>query len=48
MLGRKLERGVGLLGLAALGGCHGGIALHTIVLLVTLGIFVGTILLDRS
>jgi len=29
MLGRKLKRGVGVLGLAALGGCHGGITLHT-------------------
>jgi hypothetical protein len=39
---------VGVLGLAALGGCHGGIALNAVVLLITLGIFMGTILLDRS
>jgi len=48
MLRRKLERGVGVLGLAVLGGCHGGIALNAIVLLITLGIFMGTILMDRS
>ncbi len=47
MLERKLKRGVGVLGLATLGGCHGGITLHTIALLISLGIFVGTILLDR-
>jgi len=48
MAGRRIKRGVALLGLAVLGGCHGGIALQSIVLLVTLGIFVGTILLNRS
>ncbi|MDH3199335.1 MAG: hypothetical protein OEM15_00415 [Myxococcales bacterium] len=48
MLEKKLMRGAGVLGLAALGGCHGGITLHTIVLLISLGIFVSTILLDRS
>jgi len=48
MRGKKLERGVGVLGLVALGGCHGGIALNAIVLLISLGIFMGTILMDRS
>lgn len=48
MLERNVMRGVGVLGLATLGGCHGGIALNGFVLLITLGIFLGTILLDRS
>jgi hypothetical protein len=39
---------VGLLALTALNGCHGGLALNTLALLVTLGIFVGTILVERS
>jgi hypothetical protein len=37
-----------VLGLTAIGGCHGGVTLHAIVLLVTVGIFIGTILLERS
>ena len=48
MLGRMLQRGVGLLGLAGLAACHGGVTLNAIVLLVTLCIFVATILVDRS
>lgn len=48
MLGIKAKRGAGLLALGALAGCHGGIAFQSVVLLVTLGIFVGTILLDRT
>ncbi len=48
MLAGKFMRGVGVLGLVALGGCHSGITLNAIVLLVSLGIFVSTILLDRS
>jgi hypothetical protein len=36
------------MGLSALGGCHGGLTLNTLVLLVSVGIFVGTILLERS
>jgi hypothetical protein len=36
------------LGLAAIGGCHGGLALNALVLLVSVGIFLGTILLERS
>ena len=35
-------------GLLALSGCHGGLAFNGLVLLVTVGIFVGTILLERS
>jgi hypothetical protein len=31
-----------------MGGCHGGLTLNALVLLVSLGIFVGTILLERS
>jgi hypothetical protein len=41
-------RGATLLGLAALGGCHGGVMFNSLVLLVTVGIFVGTLLFDRS
>jgi hypothetical protein len=37
-----------LLGASTLSGCHGGIALNAIVLLVTVGIFVGTILFERA
>ncbi|MEM7137597.1 MAG: hypothetical protein AAF500_13505 [Myxococcota bacterium] len=48
MRGRKLDRGVAVAALMFMNGCHGGIALHSVVLLVTLGIFIGTILLDRS
>jgi hypothetical protein len=48
MVGRRSIRGAGVLGLAAMSGCHGGLALNAIVLLVTVGIFVGTILLERS
>jgi hypothetical protein len=48
MVGRKSTWGVGLLGLTALSGCHGGLALNAIVLLVSVGIFVGTILFERS
>jgi hypothetical protein len=48
MLGKRSTWGAGLLGLTALSGCHGGLALNGIVLLVTVGIFVGTILLERS
>ena len=35
-------------GLSAVGGCHGGLTLNALVLLVTVGIFIGTILLERS
>ena len=48
MLGRRSNWGAGLLGLAAIGGCHGGLAFNAVVLLVSVGIFVGTILLERS
>ncbi|MBT8467638.1 MAG: hypothetical protein KJN97_02715 [Deltaproteobacteria bacterium] len=48
MLGRRSIGGAGLLGLAAIGGCHGGLAFNALVLLVSVGIFVGTILLERS
>jgi len=48
MLGLRSTWGAGLLGLTALGGCHGGLALNGIILLVTVGIFVGTILLERA
>ena len=48
MAGQWFRRGGGLLGLAALGGCHGGLTFNAIVLLISLGIFVGTILLERS
>jgi len=48
MVGHRRKWGVSLLGLTALSGCHGGLTLNAIVLLVTLGIFVGTIFLDRS
>ncbi|MGB8330093.1 MAG: hypothetical protein WCE62_08180 [Polyangiales bacterium] len=48
MVGRRSTWGVGLLGVTALGGCEGGITLNAIVLLVTVGIFLGTILLERS
>jgi hypothetical protein len=37
-----------VLGLTAISGCHGGVTLNAIVLLVTVGIFIGTILLERS
>jgi len=48
MVGRRSRWGVGLLGLTAISGCHGGLTLNAIVLLVTIGIFLGTILLERS
>jgi hypothetical protein len=48
MVGRRSTWGAGLLGLTAIGGCHGGLTLNAIVLLVTVGIFLGTILLERS
>jgi len=48
MLGRKPTRGFGLLGLAVLSGCHGGLAFNALALLVTVGIFLATILLERS
>jgi len=48
MLGLSAMRGATLLGLAALGGCHGGVMFNSLVLLVTVGIFVGTLLFDRS
>jgi hypothetical protein len=48
MVGRRSTWGAGLLGLTALSGCHGGLTLNAIVLLVTVGIFFGTILLERS
>jgi hypothetical protein len=35
-------------GLAAVGGCNGGLTFNALVLLVTVGIFVGTLLLERS
>jgi len=34
--------------LSAIGGCDGGLTLNALVLLISLGIFVGTILLERS
>ncbi|MFZ1863963.1 MAG: hypothetical protein WAU39_07060 [Polyangiales bacterium] len=48
MVGRNTTRAAGALGLCALTGCHGGLVLNTFVLFVTVGIFVGTILLERS
>jgi hypothetical protein len=48
MLERRSSWGAGLLGLTAIGGCHGGIAFNALVLLVSVGIFVGTILFERS
>lgn len=36
------------MGLAALSGCHGGLTVNALVLLVTVGIFVGTLLFERS
>lgn len=48
MVGRSVRWGAATGGLSALGGCHGGVALQALVLLVTLGIFVGTLLLERS
>jgi hypothetical protein len=48
MPGRRSIWGAGLLGLTAVGGCHGGLTFNAIVLLVSVGIFLGTILLERS
>ena len=48
MLGTKAKRGAGLVALASTAGCHGGVTFQAVALLVTLGIFVGTILLDRT
>jgi len=48
MLGRRSIRGVGLLALTAAGGCHGGLTFNAIALMVSVGIFLGTILLERS
>ncbi len=48
MAGRWFKWGGGLVGLAAASGCHGGLTFNAFVLLVSLGIFVGTILLERS
>lgn len=48
MVGRSTTRAAGALGLCALSGCHGGLTLNALVLLVTVGIFVGTLLLERS
>jgi hypothetical protein len=36
------------MGLSALGGCHGGLTFQALVLAVTVGIFVGTLLFERS
>jgi len=48
MAGRTVRWGGAWLGLSVMGGCHGGLTLNAFVLLVSLGIFVGTILLERS
>jgi len=48
MVGRSARWGGAWLGLSAMGGCNGGLTLNALVLLVSLGIFVGTILLERS
>ncbi len=48
MVGRNTTRGAAALALCSVGGCHGGLTLHAVILLVTVGIFVGTILLERS
>ena len=40
--------GVACVGLSAIGGCHGGITFQALVLAVSLGIFIGTLLLERS
>jgi len=48
MVGRNTTRAAGVLGLCALSGCHGGLWLNAVILLVTVGIFVGTLLLERS
>jgi hypothetical protein len=48
MVGRRAKWGAAATGLSAIGGCHGGLTLNAIVLLVTVGIFVATILLERS
>ena len=48
MARRRLRWGGAWLGLSVIGGCHGGLTLNALVLLVSVGIFVGTILLERS
>jgi hypothetical protein len=48
MVERRAKWGAAATGLSAIGGCHGGLTLNAIVLLVTVGIFVATILLERS
>ena len=40
--------GVAGLALSAIGGCHGGITLQALVLAISLGVFIGTLLLERS
>lgn len=48
MVGWNTTRATGVLGLCVLSGCHGGLTLNALVLLVTVSIFIGTILLERS
>ena len=48
MRGYGLKEGAALGALATITGCQGGTALHSVMLLVTVSIFLGTILLDRS
>jgi hypothetical protein len=48
MEGRRVRWGAAALALAVMGGCHGGLTLQGLALLVTVGIFVGTLLLERS
>jgi hypothetical protein len=48
MVGRRVRGIAATLGLSALGGCDVGLTLNAIVLLITAGIFVGTILLQRT
>jgi len=48
MVGRSATWGAACLGLLVMQGCHGGLTFNALVLLVTVGIFVGTILFERS
>jgi hypothetical protein len=48
MVGRRIRWAAATLGLSTLGACDVGLTLNAIVLLITAGIFVGTILLQRT
>jgi hypothetical protein len=48
MVGCRVRGVMTWLGLAAMSGCDGGVTVQTLALAVTLGIFVGTLLLERS